>query len=70
MRSCLYTTDRGAKEYESYGSIPDIKLGICDICDCWISCITSELKSERTDWVCIDVCSDRIGTTSTEILIL
>lgn len=66
VRSCLYIADRGTEKYEPYGSIPDIKLGICDICDCWISCIASEFKPERTDWVRVDVYSDHSGTTAAE----
>ena len=70
MWSCLYITDRGAEEYESYGSIVDPQSGICDLCDRWIFSSASEFEPQRVDRVWVDVYSDRIGTTSTEILIL
>lgn len=69
MWSCLYITDRGAEEYESYGSIVDPQSGICDLCDRWIFSSASEFEPQRVDRVWVDVYSDRIGTTSTENLI-
>ena len=44
MWSCLYITDRGAEEYESYGSIVDPQSGICDLCDRWIFGSASEFE--------------------------
>ena len=44
MWSCLYITDRGAEEYESYGSIVDPQSGICDFCDRWIFGSASEFE--------------------------
>ena len=44
MWSCLYITDRGAEEYESYGSIVDPQSGICDLCDRWIFSSASEFE--------------------------
>lgn len=69
MWSCLYITDRGTEEYESYGSIVDPQSGICDLCDRWIFGSASEFEPQRVDRVWVDVYSDRIGTTSTENLI-
>ena len=64
MWSCLYITDRGAEEYESYGSIVDPQSGICDFCDRWIFGTASKLKPERVDRMCIDVYSDYSGADS------
>ena len=64
MWSCLYITDRGAEEYESYGSIVDPQSGICDLSDRWIFVTASKLKPERIDRMCADVYSDYSGTTA------
>ena len=47
MWSCLYITDRGAEEYESYGSIVDPQSGICDLCDRWIFGTASEFEPQN-----------------------